>query len=619
MKTLTLGPAALNLRSILSEGAVPRSEPNIPIVPAMGSPASLLPGAVSFAALGQLSPAARWFQSPLLPTAQLGAMGAAPAAGPGGVPLADIGANLGAIHVRTDERDLGAQPNYIELNEIASANTPAKREAFKALKKAQDALKAAEGRLAARDETRTSRQNALDGLDVQVGDRSMRVAAYADRVKELEVQLGRAKEPEERRGLVAELRDARADLRSMEAELRTLRAQKSGAQTALTKAERDVSAAETGVTKAQRALNAEAGRFSRWVKDNGLLHNRELRALNQELSSAQTELRQARARGADASVIQGLENRIEFIHQRRLGKTNELKARIDAFEPLVPVSQNHHTLTVDGERTRLHDNVVTYATDTPEGLEGRSDNDGEATVRARLAASGLSADKQDILRIVSGHEGTFSTINTWDRAKVTAGFLQWTLGEDGDGSLVGLMNEVKRRDPAAFRERFQRYGLDVSGRTVELTRPDGTVLSGADAAAAIQRDPRLAAVLSRAGTDPRIQDIQVAHGAATKIDAVRAARVDAGAQTVSIGQVLSSEYGVGLMTDRAVHSGEGAVKKTVGRALERFMQANPQADLSNPVWAARAEAQVVAALEAMDRQRARSFAQLSHQHGSFNP
>lgn len=607
-----------------ARSVAPSSEPSLPLPGSATHPVSSAPPAVNFAALGRLSPAAQWFQSPVLAQLQNTAPSAAPiapapATGPGGIPLAQIGQNLDGIRMRSDERDLGVQPNFIALNEIASANTPAKREAFKALKKAQGKLKTAEDRLAARKETLETRQNAVEGLDVQLGDRSMRLAAQKDRVKELETDLAKTKEPEARSALTDELRDARADLRSTETELRTLRTQMSGAKTALSRAERDLKTAETGVANARRDLNAEAGRFTQWVKDHGLSHNRELRALNGELADAQRELRQARARRADAGTIQGIENRIEFIQQQRLGKTNELQARIDDFEPLVSVQQNHHDFTVAGERVRLHDNVVTYATDTPEGLEGRSDNDGQATVAARLAASGLSADKQSILGIVSGHEGTFSTINTWDRAKVTAGFLQWTLGEEGNGSLVGLMSEIKRRDPAAYRERFQSYGLDVSGGRVELTRPDGTVLRGADAAEAIQRDPKLAAVLSRAGTDPRIQDVQVAHGAATKIDAMRAARVSAGNQAVSLAQVLSSEYGVGLMTDRAVHSGEGAVKNTVRRALERFMQANPQADLSNPAWAARAEAQVVAALEAMDPQRARSFAHLSHQRGSFNP
>lgn len=112
---------------------------------------------------------------------------------------------------------------------------------------------------------------------------------------------------------------------------------------------------------------------------------------------------------------------------------------------------------------------------------------------------------------------------------------------------------------------------------------------------------------------------QVAHGAATKIDAVRASRVDAGGPAVSVGQLLSSEHGVGLLTDRAVHRREGATQRTVAAAIPQFLRANPPDDLRNAAWAVRAEAPAVAALEAMNRRRARSFAQLSHQHRSFSP
>ncbi len=608
MNPLCLNHSAVALTKTFASSSKPQTPPSLPKgTPRSPMNASMAPSAASFAALGRLSPIAQWFQSAAAPT------------GPGGIPLAQIRQNLAGIPVQSDARELGPKPNFIALNEIASANTPAKRAAFAELKTAQAKLAAAEAKALTNEQMVETRRNAVDGLDTQIGDRSMRLAAGRERVKELEAELLRTTDPDDRRALNTDLREARTDLRNVEIELSGMRTRLLAANTSLSRSERALATSKTGVEAAQRGLGAASAKFSKWVKDNGLSHNRELRTLNEQLRGAERNLARARARGANATTLQGLENQVEFLGQQRLGKVNELNARIEAFEPLVDIRQNHHTITVDGDRVRLHDNVATYATDTPEGLEGRSDNDGQAVVAARLAASGLSADKQQILGIVSGHEGSFSTINTWDRAKVTAGFLQWTLGEAGSGSLVGLMKEIERRDPAAYRERFQRYGLDVGGREIELTRPDGSVLRGSDAAEAIQRDPRLAAVLSRAGTDPRIQDVQVAHGASTKIDAVRAMRVSAGGQTIPMGQILSSEYGVGLMTDRAVHGGEGSVRDTVTAALARFMQANPQANLSNPAWAARAEAQVVAALEAVDRPRARSFHALSRAHGSFNP
>src|SRR4051812_47627325 len=58
---------------------------------------------------------------------------AAPSSATGAGTAAEIGQNLDRIMVTTRNADLGMQPNFVGLNEIAPTNTPAKRNVFKAL------------------------------------------------------------------------------------------------------------------------------------------------------------------------------------------------------------------------------------------------------------------------------------------------------------------------------------------------------------------------------------------------------------------------------------------------------------------------------------------------------
>ncbi|MFV0645743.1 MAG: S8 family peptidase [Sphingomonadaceae bacterium] len=295
--------------------------------------------------------------------------------------------------------------------------------------------------------------------------------------------------------------------------------------------------------------------------------------------------------------------------------TQTLRDRMAAFQPIVDVIQNHHRISVEGTRISLHDNVVTYATDNLNGLVGKAQGDNRANVTAVVAASGLGADSRAILDIVSRHEGTFSSVNSWDRAVVTFGFIQWTFGSGGNGSLVGLLDAFRQHDASAFADYYEKYGIGTDGGEAVLLQRDGTRLTGGDAARAIRTDVRLMAVISRAGTHAGFQTVQVAHAHAHKIVAMRQSRISG--YPVRAGDVVSSVYGTGIMADRAVHSGEGAVRNAIKRALDRFVTENPGADLSQETWRAPAEDAATDALVAMNRRRAGSFASLDHARGSF--
>lgn len=418
-----------------------------------------------------------------------------------------------------------------------------------------------------------------------------------------------------KRAIFGQLANARRAQARAEQQLATAHGAIAAGATPTSAQARTIAAAERALAQATPPADAAVAAIQQWLRDQGHRHDRTLRALAPRKRAAEQAFAVARRR-RDAAAVAVAEQALSQLITEWTDALASVDRLIAAFVPLVAVTQNHHAVAVDGHTVRLHDNVIAYATVDARGMEGQADGDTRAVVNARLGQV-ASGDPLRILAIISQHEGIFSNVNTWDRAIVTFGFIQWTFGEDGDGSLVPLLAEAKRREPQIYRDRLQRYGIDVTARQVELTHPDGTVVRGAEAAAAIQVDPKLTAILSRLGIEQAVQDIQVLHAVATRITAVRARRVPG--HPVTVGDVVSSAYGVGVMTDRAVGSGTGAVLQTVASALTLFVGQHPGIDLSQSPSAAEAEPHVVAALARMDPDRAASFAGLSQDRGSFTP
>ncbi|WP_380785942.1 peptidoglycan-binding protein [Sphingomonas sp. R86521] len=455
------------------------------------------------------------------------------------VTAADIGTNLAAITVATRALAIGLQPNFIDFNAIAFANTPSKRAIFR------------------------------------------------------------------------QLADARRAQAKAERQLATAQAAGGGVPTVAQA--RVIAAAERALAQVHHPVEVASAAILQWLRDQGYRHNRATRALQPRKRAAELAVAAAR-RHRDAAAIAAAELALAPIMTEWTEATAAVDLLVTAFVPLVAITQHHHMVTVDGHTIRLHDNVVAFGTVDARGMEGEADGDTRAVVNARLGQV-ATGDHLRILTIISQHEGVFSNVNTWDRAVVTFGFIQWTFGEGGNGSLVPLLAEVKRREPQVYHDRLQRYGIDVTAHEVELAGADGSVVRGADAASAIQVDPKLTAIVSRLGVEQAVQDIQILHAIATQITAVRARRVPG--HPVTISDVVSSTYGVGVMADRAVNSGTGAVLDSVARALATFVGLHPGIDLSQAPAAARAEPRVVAALAAMDPERAASFAAFSHDRGSF--
>jgi subtilisin family serine protease/peptidoglycan hydrolase-like protein with peptidoglycan-binding domain/ribosomal protein S28E/S33 len=409
---------------------------------------------------------------------------------------------------------------------------------------------------------------------------------------------------------VARRRNAEAQQR-----LAAARARVPAGSTPSPRAQQQIAAAEAAASRTQSALDRAIAAIRSWLQTNGYAYNRRLGQIAGQRREADRALARARSR-RDQTAIQQAEQQISALDSERAAARAEVDRLVAAFVPLVQVTENQHILSVDGETVRLHDNVNAYATIIAAGFEGEATNDSRALVTSRLGQY-ATGDHLRILSVISNHEGTFTNVNSWDRAIVTWGFIQWTYGEGGDGSLVGLLAEIKRREPQLFENRMQRYGLDVTRTEAQLTKADGTVLTGGAAAAAMQTDAKLMAVLSRLGVEPAVQQIQIEHAITTKITNLRSRRVNG--HPVTVGDIVSSSYGVGVMTDRHVGSGIGAVTNTIKRALDTFVASNPGADLTQEIWKAQAETAVVSALAAIDTDRASAYRHLSQARGSFAP
>ena len=403
-------------------------------------------------------------------------------------------------------------------------------------------------------------------------------------------------------------------------DLAKLRATVPAGQTPSPKQQRAIAAAAAEVASQAALVERTVAAVQAWLKANGSKYNSALAAIGEAIRKAETTLAKARAQRNQAAITQAEQGLARLVAERTSARA-EVDRLIAAYVPLVPLTGNLHRLEIDGRKIELHDHVVSFATVDWRGLEGNGDGDGvrsggRARVQQQLAQF-ATGDRRKILEIISAHEGTFSNVNTWDRAIVTFGFVQWTFGEGGGGSLVELLSEIKRREPGIFEARLQRYGIDVVNRKVQLTQANGTVLSGADAAQAMRFDVKLIGVLSRLGLESKVQEIQVHQAIASKIDFVRNQRIEG--FPINYSDIFSSGYAVAVLTDRVIAAGRGGANKSLVPALKTFMKDNPGADLTQQQWQALAEPIAVAALVATDPKRLASYAGFSKARGSFSP
>lgn len=403
------------------------------------------------------------------------------------------------------------------------------------------------------------------------------------------------------------------------------RAAVEGAKKALAAAKPDLAAAKlkkltdavpTAEKALEKALKAAAlartalktfikGKVAAWSPDP------KLGRLEDDEDAKEKALKQLKkARKKDPAAIKTAETELADARKLKKARIEEIKQEVEN-DPMEAgtFTRNRYTITVGDTTVRLHDHVEAYATIIDKGLEGsatRSATTGSKTVDELVDADAtISASNKAILKLVSSFEGKFSSVNTWDIADVTWGFIQWTTGQGGKGSLIDTLLACKAQSPDAFRARLSRYGIDVEkSRGIVLTLPDGTVKTGKEAAKHIQVDPTLTAILSASGEDPEFKVAQLRHANDKVGKEVLRSKITIAGKTVKLGEILTSELAVGGAFNRAVHAGAGAVRELLTKELGKWAK-KEKIDTSKPVseWAAAADAAAIAALRVPEPDR----------------
>ncbi len=271
-----------------------------------------------------------------------------------------------------------------------------------------------------------------------------------------------------------------------------------------------------------------------------------------------------------------------------------------------------YSMTLGTHRLAFRDHVAGGNTRSDAGVMFVGTARPSAIPLADYRAAGLSAAQAAALKQVSTHEGSFDAINTYDRALVSAGFIQFA----GGRGLPRYLALLKARQPARFRDLFQKFGLDVEfvvargaidqSRLVVLD-PDGSrVLRSSAAEAAVRDDKRLTAVLIVSGRDRDVQRTQLEAAVRDYVLPILNASVSWAStirQRAAVKDLFRSQKGMAALFDRCIQEGLGAARRRVERIIQRLVTALPPegpkkpAPTPSPADMQRREGDILAELE----------------------
>jgi hypothetical protein len=370
-------------------------------------------------------------------------------------------------------------------------------------------------------------------------------------------------------------------------------------------------AAAEAVDKAQKRVDAAIEALKKFIlEDNDLLRKirGDERTLKKSLTRARTALASLKkAKHPDREkisesekAVSSLEKELGNIPKRIQDANEEVKKQIAAtsFAPHA-IERTVYSFDIEGETVQLSDRVDSWATKFENGLV-EADRAVTTKLDDVLAGTALSESNKKILRAISDNESggaPWSSVNTYDRAVLTWGLVQWTGGSKSD--LTAALTTIKTVAPDSFAERFEKYGIDVVGDELVITGADGSTKKGDAAAMGILQSPTLSAVMSRAGLDSKIQQAEVAAAAQQQITGPLGAKFDVEGPppgdadkshdkdkkddkkpppkkkgdkyTLRYSDVLTSEFVVGLFADQVVNSGKGTTQKRVAAAVQDYI------------------------------------------------
>ncbi len=363
---------------------------------------------------------------------------------------------------------------------------------------------------------------------------------------------------------------------------------------------------------------------------------------------------QEKVRATEAAIA-SLQQELSAVSHRRQDAIDDVTKRLahTSFAP-EEVERTKYAFEIEGESVTLLDRVNSWATMYEQGLEEAKQAVGRKLDDV-LAATALSESNKKILAAISDNESgaaPWSSVNTYDRAVLTWGLVQWTGGSHSD--LTAALTTIKLTAPDAFAERFEKYGIDVINDELVITGADGSTTKGDAAALGIMGSPTLSAVMARAGLDSKIQEGEVDAAAQQQIieplsatftvngprpggagkakDADKAKDQptgkdkDAGRQgkgdkvKLRYADVLTSEYVVGLFADQVVNAGKGKAQRHVADAVRAYLQRTGENPNDFATWAPRLQATLIDLLSPFAN-RAVSFGArgCSKAAGSYKP
>lgn len=244
-----------------------------------------------------------------------------------------------------------------------------------------------------------------------------------------------------------------------------------------------------------------------------------------------------------------------------------------------------YNMTLGSNRLSLRDHVVSGVTQSETGVAFRGTAAPSALARSVFEGQGLTAGQAAALKLVSTFEGNFDAINTYDRAIVSVGFIQFA----GGRGLPPYIALLKARQAAKFRDLLQKFGIDVeftvsggaiTGARVVVLDPAGArVLRATAAETAIRDDKRLTTALILSGRDRDVQLVQIE--AAIRGYVLPALNATVAPSTrggrVRLGDVMRSQKGMAALFDRAIQEGLGGATRRFERVIQRIVRsAEPQ-------------------------------------------
>lgn len=176
--------------------------------------------------------------------------------------------------------------------------------------------------------------------------------------------------------------------------------------------------------------------------------------------------------------------------------------------------------------------------------------------------SGLDESRSKALKEASTHEGNFDALNTYDKAKVSVGFIQFA---GGNRSIEYLFAKLKLDNPSTFQACFGKYGIDVEFRTNSSNRiidnscriivhdhTENKTLRGLEAEDLISTSPIYSAILIKAGANTEVKKAQLAVAKEKYVDrpentklrlSIKVLKVNTGdTPTIYEGSTAISEY-----------------------------------------------------------------------------